>query len=691
MYRSKMNRIFFLFSLLSSSVFPQQILNPSNYYTVDNLAGSAPTLCDSFYCEIPSSSWGGWWTNTGSVWYGGSHRRTPNLQGSPDGASATYYFNIPYSASYLVYHYMGFTGNATTNAYVTCSRMSDSTIINNFRYNIRDNNVNYGTQGSWKPLSIVNIPAGYRNLAVKIGADSLTPSFLRVDAVRILRSTNTGADLEFGKRHFTAFDTARMPEEFPQTIFHPPSYSEKKVHLYNLGVTDLHIFNISFSTNRFLCINFFPILIPSGGNDSVTIRFFPKGEEITIDTMIIQSNDPEESLAKLPVIGEGINYNFIMNASEGGIEPHWNAPANSNYIELGAQSNWLNSTRSPFLYPISNGNLYSRYNLNMSDTAIALYKFEIPEGLSGDYIFEYSGPSGSPTAATNICFEVITPGRIDTQRVCNINQRGVAGATIWILLADSSKRIFQLNSGGSTIVRLINPYQSSSNYLRTDLLRVRKLPLLQRISTNLDSINLLDFGQISLNDTLIKTFDILSIGEIPLIVNQVYLKSGVKFKIINPPPENLILSSVNGKYTINISFIPDSIKTEIDTLIIISNDTLNSPMKIFLKGEGVLTDVKNANDHLREFVIYQNFPNPFNSSTIIRYRIPTISHTKLVLFNTLGEKIDILEDDIKQIGEYEILFNKRNYASGLYLLYFEIKSLTSSKDYKGAMKLVLLK
>jgi len=179
-----------MITLIALPTKAQQILDPANYITVDNLfdnvtGGSVPgtILCDdSTYCEIrpnantPNQT-DGWWTNVGGAWFGGRHRRTPNTAGSPNGASATYWINIPVSDWYLVYHYMGFTGNATSNAYVTFKRFGEGITADSFRYDIQSNNVLTGATGSWRPLGIINVPAADRGLIVTIGADTLTPAF----------------------------------------------------------------------------------------------------------------------------------------------------------------------------------------------------------------------------------------------------------------------------------------------------------------------------------------------------------------------------------------------------------------------------------------------------------------------------------------------------------------------------------
>jgi hypothetical protein len=68
-----------------------------------------------------------------------------------------------------------------------------------------------------------------------------------------------------------------------------------------------------------------------------------------------------------------------------------------------------------------------------------------------------------------------------------------------------------------------------------------------------------------------------------------------------------------------------------------------------------------------EFSLVQNFPNPFNPSTKIKYSLGTDSQVSLTIFNSLGQKVKTLEDGFKTAGEYEVNFNGAELASGMYI------------------------
>ncbi len=79
------------------------------------------------------------------------------------------------------------------------------------------------------------------------------------------------------------------------------------------------------------------------------------------------------------------------------------------------------------------------------------------------------------------------------------------------------------------------------------------------------------------------------------------------------------------------------------------------------------------------FKLEQNFPNPFNPSTTIRYSLPHRSHVTLAVYNTLGQKIsDLVNADI-DAGYHEIQFDANNLASGVYFYRMQAGSFADAK------------
>ncbi len=71
------------------------------------------------------------------------------------------------------------------------------------------------------------------------------------------------------------------------------------------------------------------------------------------------------------------------------------------------------------------------------------------------------------------------------------------------------------------------------------------------------------------------------------------------------------------------------------------------------------------------YVLAQNFPNPFNPSTVITYALPAASDVKITVYNTLGQTVRILENARQSAGVHEVTFNGVNLYSGIYFYKLE--------------------
>jgi len=86
-----------------------------------------------------------------------------------------------------------------------------------------------------------------------------------------------------------------------------------------------------------------------------------------------------------------------------------------------------------------------------------------------------------------------------------------------------------------------------------------------------------------------------------------------------------------------------------------------------------------------DFALFQNFPNPFNPTTTIKYSVPRQSQVKLVIYNSLGEVMTTLVDQTKEKGNYVLKFNGENLSSGIYFYRMQ------AGEYSQVRKLILLK
>ena len=105
-------------------------------------------------------------------------------------------------------------------------------------------------------------------------------------------------------------------------------------------------------------------------------------------------------------------------------------------------------------------------------------------------------------------------------------------------------------------------------------------------------------------------------------------------------------------------------------------------------GKDLITDITDNDKEIKnEFVVYPNYPNPFNSSTILKWSIPKAQRVTIKLYDTIGQEIDKLLDEVQTSGEHQLLFNplKYNLSTGIYFVQY------SFNDNKTIRKIVYLK
>jgi gluconolactonase len=89
------------------------------------------------------------------------------------------------------------------------------------------------------------------------------------------------------------------------------------------------------------------------------------------------------------------------------------------------------------------------------------------------------------------------------------------------------------------------------------------------------------------------------------------------------------------------------------------------------------TDVQNHGSVIPEtFELYSNYPNPFNSTTTIRYTVPVRSKIALEVYNALGQKVVTLKRGELEPGSYDTVWNA-DAATGLYFCRIVASSLDS--------------
>jgi FlgD Ig-like domain len=161
-------------------------------------------------------------------------------------------------------------------------------------------------------------------------------------------------------------------------------------------------------------------------------------------------------------------------------------------------------------------------------------------------------------------------------------------------------------------------------------------------------------------------------------------------------------------FTIHFTFKDDSLASiqPPNTWMHFTLDTVTLPTSVLLMadiighsfGDGdsilVITDTAQLNynkvNEIRpgnipsEFELNQNFPNPFNPTTVIEFAVPSKSTVHLAVFNVMGQKVRTLVDEELDVGWKSVTWDGtddagNSVASGIYLYRVEAGDYTDSK------------
>ena len=119
---------------------------------------------------------------------------------------------------------------------------------------------------------------------------------------------------------------------------------------------------------------------------------------------------------------------------------------------------------------------------------------------------------------------------------------------------------------------------------------------------------------------------------------------------------------------------------------IIADDTLDAPLKLNP------ADITNLDTGIpNKFNLYNNFPNPFNPSTTLKFDLPqNVAKVQLVIYDSLGQKVAVLYSGALMAGRYSYIWNGKSQfgnsmPSGIYFASFK------ADNYSRTIRMMLIK
>jgi hypothetical protein len=138
----------------------------------------------------------------------------------------------------------------------------------------------------------------------------------------------------------------------------------------------------------------------------------------------------------------------------------------------------------------------------------------------------------------------------------------------------------------------------------------------------------------------------------------------------------------------------------------------NKTLYAFYPDAVIGVNEETSNSKTLDYKLYQNFPNPFNPSTTIRFELPSSGLVTLKIYDVLGNEVVTLVNEEKRAGDYEVEFsakggslpagrhgapggNTHNLSSGIYFYQLLVSALQSKDgkagNYIETRKMLLLK
>ncbi len=109
-----------------------------------------------------------------------------------------------------------------------------------------------------------------------------------------------------------------------------------------------------------------------------------------------------------------------------------------------------------------------------------------------------------------------------------------------------------------------------------------------------------------------------------------------------------------------------------------------SPLKLFLAASS-------EKELPKAYILRQNFPNPFNPTTTIRYELPKDARVSIKIYDILGREVITLADEVQDAGFKSVVWSASAVASGVYMVRLEAKPADRSPAYVSTRKMIVLK
>jgi hypothetical protein len=98
-----------------------------------------------------------------------------------------------------------------------------------------------------------------------------------------------------------------------------------------------------------------------------------------------------------------------------------------------------------------------------------------------------------------------------------------------------------------------------------------------------------------------------------------------------------------------------------------------------------------SRDVPREYGLADNFPNPFNPATTLRYQLPVAGNVRIAVYTLIGEEVMTLVDLPHEAGYHEAVWDASGSPSGVYVAVMRVTGAGGRLEYSAVKKVLLVR
>jgi hypothetical protein len=157
--------------------------------------------------------------------------------------------------------------------------------------------------------------------------------------------------------------------------------------------------------------------------------------------------------------------------------------------------------------------------------------------------------------------------------------------------------------------------------------------------------------------------------DISITINnyKIYRKYGASSWQLHTTVSSSTYEYTDGAVTLSGQQAGTDVQYKVTAIYNTNNETSASNIvTVNVQGGGIEKKGSSEGFASNEFKLDQNFPNPFNPSTVISFTIPENSFVSIKIYDVLGNELFDLINGIKAQGNYSVSFDASNLSSGIY-------------------------